>query len=374
MISKVNFKEFSDAVGMDNTTNIFIFAPNFEERSMGGYFDLLQNNFFNNNCGVFITTLQGIRPPEILDEIKAENTERLIQSLKINNIKSLNKVFPYPIKNYNSYFKEIINFALSFNNPVNLYFDISSIPRNIIFRFFDYLFDHRDQTVIKVKNLIIKSLKFIYTPAESYPAKMHIDLLGGIIGMYEESPFHVLIKDHDLIDMFLFISGNSHDASHAYSLTTEQSITPNIDRHIYVYLNKDSLLHSYRKVANNIGVIDNAIRRGDRINYVFSLEHVAKSLFNSINSLEERHRSFNSLAIFGAFGPKPLQMCSYLAKVRYDFLMRNKPRKIKSTADVLGLDSSQYTSLYSYGRKETTVYNINFQKLFECKKLESIYI
>lgn len=363
MINRLSLNELSKAI-KDSTANIFIFAPNFEERSMGGYLDLLQNKFFHNNCGVFVTTLQGTRPKEVLDEIKTKNTERLLNSLKGNKITYSNTEIPYPILNYNSYFKEIIDFALSFHNPINLYIDISSIPRNIIFRFFDYLFNHRNQEIIKIKNLIIRSLNFIYTPAESYPAKMHIDLLGGIIGMYEELPFHRLIKEHDLIDLFLFISGNSHDASHAYSLTTEQSITSNIDRHIYVYLNKDNLIHSYRKIANNIGVLEKAIRRGDRINYVFSLEHVALSLFKAINTLHDRHLSFNSLAIFGAFGPKPIQMCSYLAKVRYDFLMKDKARTIKSTSDVLGLDSSQYTSIYSHGRKTTTVYNIDFQKLF----------
>lgn len=357
MIRKISSKEINS-----KENNVFIISPNFEERSIGGFEDLLKDNVLNDTSGVFVITLQAPKPKEILDEIKLANTLRVLEKLESYKIKSISVEITYPVIHYLDFFHEIIKFSKSLASEINLYVDISSLPRNIIFRFFDHLFKNRFDGKIVVDGLTIKSLNFLYTPSESYPQTVNIDLLGSIIGMYTEAPFHKLIREYNTVDLFLFLSGNSHDAAQTYSLTSENNVASNIVRHIFIYLDENNLLYSYKKIAENIGVMNRSRERGDSKNYLFSYEHIGNTLYDKIQELVRRHRPQKSMVVLGAFGPKPVSLCSYLAKVRYEYLMSNS--KKSSIADVLTDDSAQYTSIYSHGRKQSQIYNIQFELIF----------
>jgi hypothetical protein len=343
-------------------SNVYLFSPNFEERSLGGFEDLLKNKIFNKLSGVFVITLQAIKPKEILDEIKSANTQRIVKELITKEINHSSVEIKYPVYDYVRFFHEIIEFCKNVSNEINLYIDISSLPRNIIFRFFDYLFQNIDGEKIVVDKLTIKSLNFLYTPAASYPETINLDLLGSIIGMYTEQPFHQLIREYDTADLFLFLSGNAHDAAQTYSLTTENKITSNINRHILIYLDENNLLFSYKKMAENIGVMNRSNIGADNKYYLFSYEHIGHVLFDKIQELFKGRNAIRSLVVLGAFGPKPISLCSYLAKVRYEFLMDKHEKSFK--ADVLTNDSAQYTSIYSHGKKSSQIYNIQFELIF----------
>lgn len=342
--------------------NVFVFSPNFEERSIGGFIDLLDEEIFTNQSGVISITLQARKPKEILDEIKTENSDFINKILAEKKIKNKRLEIKYPILEYKNFTFEIIDFCKSVSNNINLFLDITSMPRNIIFRFFDILFNSIKGDKIVLEKLTINSLNFIYTPAKSYPNNVNIELLGKIIGIYSERSFHRLLIEYGMVELIIFLSGNSHDAAQTYSLTNENKIASNIDKHIMIYLNEDNLRFSYNKIAENIGVISQSLLSNDKMDYIFNYEHMAISLYNKIQLIYERHKQMDSLLAIGAFGPKPVSLCSYLAKVRYEHVMKKSSFIYKG--EVLTTDFSQYTSIYSHGREKSTIFNIDIKTIF----------
>lgn len=349
----------SDIIKREN--NVFIFAPNFEERSMGGVMDLMEQNLLVKNCGILSITLQARKPKEILDAIKSENTNILKSGIKKLDIAFQDFEIKYPILEYNGFFFEILEFCRLVSKSINLYIDISSLPRSIIFRFFDFLFKRHYKGKIEFDNLTFESLNFIYTPALKYPGSVNIDILGKIVGMYTELPFHRIVKEYDLIDLILFTAGNSHDAAQVYSLTNENNKS-SIERHLMVYLDQNNLHLSFSKMTENIGVLNRSRLSRDNLNYVFNYEHVGLIMINKVKKIVQRHKGSDSFLAIGAFGPKPVSLCSYLTKVHYEFLLETTENN--SVADVLTHDSAQYTSIYSIGRKPSKVFNIDICRVF----------
>ena len=115
MIKKISIHDINT-----NENNVFVFAPNFEERSIGSFQDLLKKRIFTKNCGVISMTLQARKPKEILDEIKTENTDFVNKILDEKKIENKKIEIKYPIFEYHSFTYEIIEFCRNVSNEINL--------------------------------------------------------------------------------------------------------------------------------------------------------------------------------------------------------------------------------------------------------------
>lgn len=341
--------------------NIFMVCPNFEERSIG-FLDSIKK-FKRANVAFFITKLKGANPQELLDEIKDDNTKRTIEYLKSKGIQYEYQKFQYPIRDLKQYINEIVLYAKSITRECNLHIDISSMPRNMIFRFLDHLFLHFQSNCIIIDDLKIKSIYIAYTPAIKYPSTGNIDQIGGIKGIYKNKPFHRLIREYDKVDLIIFLAGNAHDTSQVYSQSYEDGVNSSIKRHLLVYLNKDNLLHSYRKIGENNRLINMALNRNDKINYFYDVEHMSTLLYDMINEISNLSKNFSTSFLgIGAFGTKTICLSSYLAKKRFE-LINEDNRNYQS--DVLTNDIGQYVSIYSIGKKKTEFYEIDLKKLID---------
>lgn len=341
--------------------NIFMVCPNFEERSIG-FLDSI-NKFNTSNIAFFITKLKGANPQELLDEIKDDNTKNIIEYFKSENIPYEYQKFQYPIRDLKQYINEIVSYAKSISKECNLHIDISSMPRNMIFRFLDHLFLHFQSNCIIIDDLIIKSIYIAYTPAIKYPSTGNIDEIGGIKGIYKNKPFHRLIREYDKVDLIMFLAGNAHDTSQVYSQSYEDGVNSSITKHLLIYLNKDNLLHSYRKIGENNGLLNMALNRNDKISYFYDVEHMSIVLYDMVKEINISSKNFSSNFVgIGAFGTKTICLASYLAKKRFELLNQNN-RNYQS--DILTNDIGQYVSIYSIGKKQTEFYEIDLKKLID---------
>jgi hypothetical protein len=355
VLNKFNIAVEDDPV----VRNIFMVCPNFEERSIGFLDNIV--DFDSANLNFFITKLQGTNPEELLDEIKEENTNRVRESLEAGGIKYAYEKFQYPIRDLRQYTDEILNYIKSVTSECNLYIDISSMPRNIIFRFLDFLFANIYADYIKIDQLIIKSVRICYTPAIAYPSTANIDQIGGINGIYKSKPFHQLIRQYEKVDVMMFLAGNTHDSSQTYSQSHEDGVNSRVSRHLLVFLNQDNLIHSYKKIGENVQLLTLAMKNNDKTTYFYSIEHLSSILYQEVNSIYERNESSkSSFLALGAYGTKTICLCSYLAKKRYNILSDNSKNH---ESDILDSNIGQYVSIYSIGKKESEYYKINLIKL-----------
>lgn len=348
-----------DTEEIQDVKNIFIVCPNFEERSIG-FLDSIKH-FNSSNLAFFITKLKGANPQELLDEIKDENTKKIIEYLKLENIKYEYQKFQYPIRDLKQYINEIVSFAKSISSECNLFIDISSMPRNMIFRFLDHLFLHFQNDYTQIDEIVIKAIYISYTPAVSYPSTGNIDHIGGVKGIYKNKPFHRLIREYEEVNLIMFLAGNSHDTSQVYSQSYEDGVNSTITRHMLVYLNRDNLIHSYKKIGENHRILNLAMTRNDKIIYFYDVEHMASLIYDIVNEISVLSKRFTSSFLgVGAFGTKTICLSSYLAKKRFE-LLNSENSKFQS--DVLTNDIGQYVSIYSIGKKNTEFYKIDLLKL-----------
>jgi hypothetical protein len=357
MLSRVNISDQQSA----NIKNIFMVCPNFEERSIG-FLDSL-DSLDTSNFFFFITKLKGANAQDMLDEIKDENTKEAIDRLKANKINYEYQKFQYPLKDLKQYINAILKYIKSITLDCNLYIDISSMPRNLIFRFLDFIFAHIHQNYIKIDQLIIRSVYICYTPAIDYPVTDNIDQIGGIKGIYTNQPFHSLIRDCDKVDLFMFTAGNTYDASQTYSQSDEDGVNSSISRHVLVFLNKDNLFHSYKKIGQNIRLISMAMDNRDKMTYFYSIEQISNILCEEVKHIFIDNQRFEkSFLAVGAFGTKTICLCSYLAKKKFEILAQNNTNH---QSDILTNDIGQYVSIYSIGKKNSEYYKIEFSKLID---------
>lgn len=355
MLQRVNLSKPSHS----DARNIFMVCPNFEERSIG-FLESIEN-FDSSNLYFFITKLKGANQQELLDEIKDENTNLVIDYLTQRNIKFESHKFQYPLNDLKQYISEIVAFIKSKTKECNLYIDISSMPRNLIFRFLDHLFTHIETDYIKLEELIIKSIFICYTPAVEYPSTGNIDQIGGIKGIYKGKPFHRLIRAYEKVDLLMFVAGNTHDSSQTYSQSYEDGVNSSINRHLLVFLNRDNLIHSYKKIGENIKLLNMAMNTNDKITYFYSIEHISLILYDEVNDICRHNKNHKSSFLgVGAFGTKTICLCSYLAKKRFDLLNSNNTNY---QSDILTNDIGQYVSIYSIGKRNSEFYKIDLFRL-----------
>ncbi len=343
-------------------------APNFEERSTGVV------NYINNhiaidssNSIVHITTLQAQKPKEILDEIKDANAQYAVRELTEKGIILERELITYPTNDPTQYFTKIIDFIGRHTNRANIFLDISSVPRGLIFKLFDFLFGRVQGSEILLDNLTISNLFLIYSQAYSYPRTVDADLLGIVKGTYNPNSISTLLNDKDVVDIVIFLNGNGHDAAQTFDEVSEANT--NVQKHIFIYLNKANFLHSYRKMNNSLNVINRARIQSGKIQYVFSMEDISHSLKSIVDETVHSHSLASSSAFYiGAYGPKPIGMCGYIAIRYYEKMLnekikglqnQNRPHNKSFRTDILGLAGAQYTSIYSFGYRQTNIYKVD---------------
>lgn len=352
--------------------HVFVIAPNFEERSMGSaeLIESVLNEAINPDAvAIFQITLQSKRPLDLLDQIKSKNRDRS-QELLGRLSKFEHRIIEYPMGSEASVpmIKRIRSLCADTGRRVKLFLDISALPRTVLFEVIEALIrDWKPNSGVRVaRDCVVQSIAFMYTPAREYAPGHDSDLLGPVVGRYTRDPLHALVDNRrDRVDLSLSLAGTAHEV--AFTVGTLPSSGGPADGFVvkpFMYFGRQNFRHSYEKFGQHLWSIRQMKGRFEPLAYTFSIGHMASLLEEHAVSAAAHHLARlrsngndRSFFIVGGFGPKPIGLCAFLAKKRYDSIVGS--HGLFDQSDVLVMQGSQYTSMYSIGAEATEIYEID---------------
>ncbi|MEU2030768.1 hypothetical protein [Nocardia amamiensis] len=370
IITSASEAELAESFARPDIGHVFVIAPNYEERSLGAteLLDRCLPKSSEQRVGVFQITLQSTRPRDVLDRIKSSNRRYSEQQLRSRtNFMAEPATIPMGQASFVPMMAKIRRLCRDSGDQVRLYIDISALPRTILLGMLDDLLGAWSPTIGGVavgRTSRITSIFFIYTPARRYPPKHSDDTLGVIRGRYSHAPLHELLSEQvSRVELCLFLAGNSHDAAQTLgALPQRGGPADGVGLHAFMYFSPDNALLSYSKFGDNLWSIRELRARSVQLTYTFGITHTADLLGRYAQNAAHDHLQRddeNAWFLIGGFGPKPVGLCSYLAKKRYDSIVGKSG--ILNQSDVLVVDGSQYTSLYSIDSGPARVYHIDVE-------------
>lgn len=376
MIKPLSEVELKESISDESVSHVFVIAPNYEERSVGAseLLDrLLIDNQMHANVGVFQITLQSPRSMDVLDRIKAVN-RNYSKDLLGNRVNFVSERVRKPMPEQTSIplMTKIRKLCEATGRHVRLYLDVSAIPRTVLLKILDtFLGDWKFPDGVMVgRHSVIESIAFIYTPALSYPRTHDADVLGAVRGRYTQSPLHEMVSsDKGRVDVSLCLSGTPHEVAQTLAtLPITGGPSDGVILRPLVYITQNNFDLSYKKFGSNLWAIRELRDRSVSLAYTFGISHVAETLDSHAQQAAMAHidrlnrdPDDKSLFLIGGFGPKPVGLCAYLAKKRYDAILSQ--RGIMDQSDVLVMDGSQYTSIYSVGKGIAQMYVIDVERV-----------
>jgi len=318
-----------------------------------------------NSSHAMVYWLQGSRPTEILDEIKRENTERVLQVCRPVWPKLDAIELAYPVPHIQLFQAAVRERIMALAPVADIIVDISATPRDLLFQLFEVLFPVNAAESFQIGNTRIGSIYFIYSWAENYPVSSGPELLGDLIGYQNRKPLPELLRDKAHVRLAVCGAGSGHDAFQAVTVAHQMVHKTKLTTDVFFLLNRKNVLRSFSQMMRHQSLIKHVQLRGPRFNTVFSVEHFSAELTKIAHIAAKEHHDGNSTFIIGPFGPKPLGLCAYFAAREYIRLSDQKGAN-SNTVDILDLDGAQYLTLYSLGVGETDFYEVS-------TKLDDLY-
>lgn len=341
---ELSFEQFVKSLQKDNKL-LIIASPNYEERSLG-----LLERFLNEgikkgeinpeNVLFRLFTLHSKHHSvDMLLKLRQQNIDRTAQLLKKldccrENIEYPDNFDPAVIK---SFINDWINECTSL--PVSIIFDMSCMPRKMLLVITEVI-----DTLRKVPKCGIQEVYAAYTSAVQYPVPKYPQEIGTINGYFRSRPIQDVISKKNISYVVALISP-SIQGFEGKLLLDELS---NIDgpRFVLVFLRNYDLLTSLTTIRANISLLDSI---DVDVEPFFSFSNSFKEL-EEIGAREIEKCCLNSHALFltAPFGPKPLVLAAY-------FLCKEAEKK-GALAEIAFISGFQYSSVYSLGKGETTVF------------------
>ncbi|CPZ33672.1 hypothetical protein [Mycobacteroides abscessus] len=376
MLTPVPMTALINSLQSNEYGHVFVIAPNFEERSLGAT-ELLENALDNvqnrDSVAIFQITLQSKRPTDILDRIKSVNRDLSCDTLAAR-AQFESRVIELPMGSESSVpmITRIRRLCENSGRRVKLYLDISALPRTVLFEIIEALLrDWDPSTGVRVaRECFVVSIGFLYTPARSYAAGHDADVLGTIVGRYTRDPLHALVDNHrDRVDISLSLAGTAHEVAQTVgTLPASGGPSDGLVLRPFMYFSRSNYKLSHDKFGDHLWAIRQLKNRFEPLAYTFSIPHMASLLAEHASTAARDHLvrlrnnpADRSFFIIGGFGPKPIGLCAYLAKKRYDSIVA--AQGLSDQSDVLVMQGSQYTSIYSVGAEDTQVYEIDVSYL-----------
>lgn len=356
-LEKSNLIEYLEALPHSGRKALFVFFPNFEERSVTAAQIVSQHPDIRRVSHGMVYRLQGVRPAEILDEVKRENAERVVQSCRTvwPELDTSQLAYPtFPFRHFQAAIRERIE-ALG---PVaDIIVDISATPRDLLFQLFEVLFPVDAMGSFRVGKIRIGSIYFIYSWAKNYPISSGPELLGDLTGYQNQKPLPELLRNKNRVRLTVCGAGTGHDALQAVTVADLMVHKTTLTSDVYFLLNRRNPLRSFDQMMRHQSLMNYAQRNGLQFTTVFSVDHFSAELTRIAGEAAADHAEGNCAFIVGPFGPKPLGLCAYFATKEYLRLCSIRGSN-GNTADILDLNGAQYLTLYSLGVSDTDFYEV----------------
>jgi hypothetical protein len=352
IVKLANLDEYLEGLAAERERRaLFIFFPNFEERSVRGAQLITQHPKIKKRSSAMVFWFQRSRPPEVLDTVKSENKERVIKLCRPQWTDVSGQELAYPDASY-KFFQSAVRSKLASMAPVaDIVVDISATPRNMLFQLFEFLFPS-NRWPVKVEGTTLRSVYFLYSWAQDYPSSLAPESLGDFKGYNSHKPLSEILREGKNVQLVVCGAGTGHDALQA--LTVVEHAIPNakLESDVFMLLNRNNVIRSYEQMARHQALLIHLHGRGSSFRVAFSIEHLASEFMNIAANAARKHKKGRGLLVLGPFGPKPLGLCAYFAAREYK-------RQSTNFAEILHLSGDQYLTLYSLGVGETELYEMS---------------
>ncbi|MBO8152726.1 MAG: hypothetical protein H0Z30_09580 [Candidatus Marinimicrobia bacterium] len=340
MLRLVDLDDIAPAVNNPNTSNLIVLNPNYEERAVTSV-ELLVQKFKTNNLNFVVIELRGTRHVDILDERTNTNRDMVIRVFNKRNIRYYSWMIDYPLENLEIITNHLENSLRKVTPPINLFLDISCMPRELLLRFIE------DFKRIYEEEKFLNKIWILYVWAARYPNIGYPQTIGAPRGYFNRGIDLRELVPHDAKVMLVIFPGSQgFEAKQVYDTFSDF----NTETYIMFIINQKDPFRSLPTLQANQILFQLAHSRDDVfIEYYFTIPDGIRHLSNILNKAMKDYDIF----FVAPFGPKPLTVGSFLAT--HSFL-----KKQNSKADIVLLSTFQYTSTYSIGKSELSIFEIDF--------------
>lgn len=340
----------------------FLVAPNFEERSKYLARYLCENDFVDKmNSTWSILTLQGKNPHEIMDIIKARNSNQVFQILASKYPHSTEKI-RYAELGYPSLpeaVRRILSDLLGADLKDSiLVVDISCIPRNLLWTLLQLLNGAGDfQTGFPRP----KEIYLVYSWAHDYSSYVGSETIGDIVGNTAKEPVHKLVEDAESIDAVVCTSGNTQDAFRTIDLISNVFERREVNIELVHFIRPRGVKISMRHLQMHQDLLRRT-KSEDRVtnNFIFGADHALKYFREKAAAgLDKLKNRRQHRLLFAPFGPKLLSVLAQFVSNEYINEIKSIPAVVNfltethtppdNCVQVVNSSGTQYLSLYSLG-------------------------
>lgn len=336
LLSEISFKSFIRQVAVEEQTTAFLFAPNFEPRSVVGVQRATSSPaILAGDTRWGILTLQSkYARVEPLEYLKQQIIKYALSVLQDNHCLA-------PIKSTLSYPEDLspdqlrntlLELLKGVTQPCNLVVDITALPRRVI-----------GQLVRCVERLVtseqVAHVYFFYTWAGSYPGSGQPTEAGVLRAVESGKSLSKVLQEGMSAEAALFLGRHGSDA-----LQFIEALPADKRVNVFAFLNRSELFRSLEMLRANVPILsggDTAIE----IQYYLSLSSAHNKLLNWAKGCQLHE---NRAYLVAPFGPKPL-LISALAAVD---ILRARLRVegvSQSVCDIALLSAHHYGTTYSVG-------------------------
>ena len=343
MIREIDYETFNLRLKQSYNPILVILNLNYEDRTLACLQKLI-SNIQKRQIIFIIIELRTSWHVDILEErieLNRKIAKEIFDQYKIDNWNIWN--IEYPLKDL-GIIQTLLESSLRFiPSPIDLLLDISCMPRELILAILD--------NVIKINKSykIFNSILAIYVWAKRYPCISYPQAIGlprGYINRGIDLGDILRQRKVENIILVIFPGSQGFEGKQVYDAFAEFRG----ERYVLFFVNRNDPWSSLPTHWANQSLVQASQRDDTFIEYYFTISDGMRHLKNILQKAKEKSEGF----FIAPFGPKPLTIGSFL--IIREFLNLKKETSI---ADIILLSSFQYTSTYSIGVSETSIFEIN---------------
>ncbi len=362
-VSVANWQQVNSIL-MDETKSVSVIsAPNFEDRSNSLVEEYcLHKPEHDTQTRWHLVTLQGPNERDIRDLVKARNTNRARSALLAVGCTLKNDLFCSEIQNPASdvNLRALLTDATDhWPNEFDLVIDGSALPRSFLWSLLRMVSPMRDGSA---GFNMPRRVFLTYSWAKSYPHSLEHETTGRLIDTVTAALADDVIEKAKSFDAIVFANGSTRNAFMTVEALLRDSHRKECAIEVLHFVRPNGFGRSWRHLMLHQKLLTKT-NSNDRVanSYVFHVGHALKSLRTiAERALSNLERNPFHRLIIAPNGPKPISMISqfvadeFLAAIRANdnlaASLKTHNLTPKDCVSVLGVDGSQFLSVYSLGR------------------------
>ena len=342
---------------------IVVLFPNYEDRTCA-IAKKIQAGYSTNNSRKNISFL-------VFCFKNKNNNNMLLEDLKEHNLELIKKCLgdiiieeywlEYPFNFSPNALKTPIRNILEekcslLNEKPDILFDISTIPKSILFQLCENIKDY-------IRGQIVKDIYFAYCLPEKYSDVPYAQDIGLLKGLFSGKALS--FSPGESIHTILFPSRTGHEGK--LLCDSLDSISRNTNYSIYFPVHKDNFIASLDIMQANQSLID----RESYLNYFYctlddaikSLDELFRKEYVKIKHIAELRKENSDSIVHQVYLVAPFGAKVFLPVAYFELLTLRSVDPDVIGIEIANVKGFQYTSSYSLGIGDITCFELNERKL-----------